>query len=104
MCIAAASIIGKVHRDEAMHKLHEIYPEYGFDENKGYVTKAHRAAIKKFGVTEHHKKWFKDCIDAPLHKKAVLSLPVVEPPKPTAPKVDMSNLVAFYNGLNKQDK
>lgn len=104
LCIAAASIIGKVHRDEAMRKLHEIYPEYDLADNKGYVTKAHRAAIKKYGITEHHKKWFKDCANAPLNKKTVLSLPVSEPIK-VAPQTEyIANLISYYNVLNKQDK
>lgn len=56
--IAAASIIAKVYRDRLMVKLDEIYPQYGFAENKGYGTAAHLEALKKFGVTEVHRRSF----------------------------------------------
>jgi len=57
--IAAASIIAKVTRDRIMVDLDRIYPEYGFSKHKGYPTKAHRAAIKKFGCSPIHRKTFK---------------------------------------------
>ncbi len=56
--IAAASIIAKVDRDEYMMKMHEIYPEYGFDKNKGYGTKQHIDALKKYGPCPIHRKSF----------------------------------------------
>lgn len=56
--IAAASIIAKVYRDALMQKLHEKYPEYDFYQNKGYGTKKHREAIKKFGLCDVHRKSF----------------------------------------------
>jgi len=56
--ISAASIIAKVYRDELMVKLAKEYPEYGFEQNKGYGTLAHREAIKKFGLSEMHRKSF----------------------------------------------
>lgn len=58
--IAAASIIAKVERDMCMSQLHKNtkYTKYGWDENKGYGTKAHRDAIRKHGVTIHHRKLF----------------------------------------------
>lgn len=59
LCIAAASIIAKVHRDELMSKLAKRYPEYGFADNKGYGTKRHQAALKKHGPTEHHRSQWK---------------------------------------------
>ncbi|MEM6320104.1 MAG: ribonuclease HII [Bacteroidota bacterium] len=59
LSIAAASILAKTYRDDFMKKLDEQYPEYGWKQNKGYPTKAHRAAIKEFGVTGHHRLSFK---------------------------------------------
>lgn len=56
--IAAASIIAKVTRDRIMYKLHEEYPMYGFNNNKGYGTKEHIAAIKKYGIINEHRKSF----------------------------------------------
>jgi ribonuclease HII len=56
--IAAASIIAKVYRDELMQRLHEKYTEYDFFTNKGYGTKKHRDAIKKFGLCDLHRTSF----------------------------------------------
>ena len=56
--IAAASIIAKVERDNYMIALDSEYPQYGFKNHKGYVTKAHLEAIKKYGVTDIHRKSF----------------------------------------------
>lgn len=57
--IAAASILAKTHRDEAMKKLHERYPAYGWDINKGYPTAAHRAAIAACGPSPLHRRSFR---------------------------------------------
>lgn len=57
--IAAASILAKTHRDEYMTRLHEEFPQYGWNVNKGYPTKAHREAIERYGVTPHHRLSFK---------------------------------------------
>ena len=56
--IAASSIIAKTERDEMMKDLHEKYPQYGFDKHKGYGTKVHLEALKKFGASEVHRKSF----------------------------------------------
>lgn len=58
MNIAAASILAKTYRDEMMLKLHEKYPMYHWDKNKGYPTKQHREAIREFGSCEFHRKSF----------------------------------------------
>jgi len=58
MSIAAASILAKTYRDDYMEQLAEIYPEYHWTENKGYPTKAHRDAIRKYGITPYHRKTF----------------------------------------------
>ena len=58
LCIAAASILAKTHRDELMRRLHEEYPQYGWDRNKGYPTPDHRAAIAAHGVTPYHRHTF----------------------------------------------
>jgi ribonuclease HII len=57
--IAAASILAKTHRDEWMRNLHAEYPGYGWDQNKGYPTAAHRAAIAQLGLTPEHRRTFK---------------------------------------------
>ena len=57
--IAAASILAKTHRDEYMSRLHEEFPQYGWNVNKGYPTKAHREAIEQYGVTPYHRLSFK---------------------------------------------
>jgi ribonuclease HII len=57
--IAAASILAKVTRDKIMQKMHEVYPEYNFKQNKGYATLEHRDAIGKYGQCFEHRKSFK---------------------------------------------
>jgi len=58
--IAAASIVAKVHRDNIMKSLSEKsrYKRYGWDKNKGYGTKKHGKAIRKFGISKYHRKQF----------------------------------------------
>ena len=56
--ISAASVIAKVTRDKMMEELHEKYPMYNFIKNNGYPTKEHVEAIKKYGITEEHRKTF----------------------------------------------
>ena len=56
--IAAASIIAKVTRDRMADEWSKIYPEYGFEHNRGYGTKSHFAAIEKFGFCPLHRKTF----------------------------------------------
>ena len=56
--IAAASVLAKTHRDEYMLRLHEEYPNYGWDRNKGYPTKEHRMAIREYGLTPYHRLSF----------------------------------------------
>jgi len=64
--IAAASILAKTHRDEYMLRLHEQYPEYGWNENKGYGTQYHRMQIKDIGLSPYHRKTFGICNDTPF--------------------------------------
>ncbi len=59
LSIAAASIIAKVSRDHYMIELAKEYPQYGFDNHKGYGTKKHIEALKKFGTCPEHRKSFK---------------------------------------------
>ena len=59
MSIAAASILAKTHRDEFMKRIHEEYPQYAWNINKGYPTKAHRAAIEQYGTTPYHRLSFR---------------------------------------------
>ena len=56
--IAAASILAKVTRDRYMMELHEKYPQYNFAKHKGYPTKDHYDALKKYGASEVHRKSF----------------------------------------------
>ena len=58
MSIAAASILAKTHRDELMCRLAKECPGYGWERNKGYPTKEHRAAIARLGITPHHRRSF----------------------------------------------
>ena len=65
--ISAASIIAKVARDRLITKMSKKFTKYNWDKNAGYGTKLHLIAIKKFGVTKHHRKTF-----GPIHN--ILSL------------------------------
>ena len=57
--IAAASILAKTYRDEYMHQLHEQFPHYAWNRNKGYGTAIHRTAIEKMGQCKYHRKTFR---------------------------------------------
>jgi len=57
--IAAASILAKTFRDAYMENIHQEFPMYNWKKNKGYPTKEHRDAIKKFGISKYHRKSFK---------------------------------------------
>ncbi|WP_026473928.1 ribonuclease HII [Alkaliflexus imshenetskii] len=59
MSIAAASVLAKTHRDEFMEAAHQDYPNYDWDKNKGYPTKAHRHGIEKYGLTPLHRRSFR---------------------------------------------
>ena len=59
LSIAAASILAKTYRDDYMDRIHQEYPEYGWDCNKGYPTKDHREAIFRLGPTPYHRKSFR---------------------------------------------
>ncbi|HEA31131.1 MAG TPA: ribonuclease HII [Leeuwenhoekiella sp.] len=59
LSIAAASILAKTERDYYMERLGIEFPEYGWQQNKGYPTKTHRMAIKRYGITPHHRKSFR---------------------------------------------
>jgi len=58
LAIAAASVLAKTYRDDLMLALHEKYPIYDWNSNKGYPTKKHRLAIREYGITPHHRKTF----------------------------------------------
>ncbi|KAF2515171.1 ribonuclease HII [Flavobacterium foetidum] len=59
LSIAAASILAKTYRDEFMNTIHEEFPMYNWKQNKGYPTKEHREAIKKYGTTKYHRMSFR---------------------------------------------
>src|SRR5690606_6115556 len=67
--ISAASILAKVARDEVMRDLHERFPQYGFDRNKGYGTPEHLGQLQRHGPCSAHRRSF-----APV--RALLGLPV----------------------------
>jgi ribonuclease HII len=58
LSIAAASVLAKTHRDEYIMRLHEEFPLYDWENNKGYPTERHREAIRKLGATLYHRKSF----------------------------------------------
>ena len=58
MSIAAASILAKTYRDDYMLKISKEFPDYDWQHNKGYPTPKHRAAIRRYGVTPHHRMTF----------------------------------------------
>jgi len=58
LSIAAASILAKTYRDDYMDQLAQTYPQYDWLSNKGYPTKKHREAIRKYGITPFHRKTF----------------------------------------------
>ena len=57
--IAAASILAKTYRDAYLDPLHADFPMYNWKQNKGYPTKEQREAIRKYGITKHHRKSFR---------------------------------------------
>jgi len=59
MSIAAASILAKTYRDDYMNLIHEEFPMYNWKQNKGYPTKEHREAIRKYGPTKYHRMTFR---------------------------------------------
>lgn len=66
MSIAAASILAKTHRDAYMRKLHNEFPYYGWDHNKGYPTLQHKLAIQSHGNSVYHRKTFRSAIQTRL--------------------------------------
>lgn len=59
LSIAAASVLAKTYRDEYMNRIHEEFPMYNWKKNKGYPTKEHREAIRKYGTTKYHRMSFR---------------------------------------------
>ena len=59
LSIAAASILAKTHRDELMHKLHNEFPVFGWNRNKGYPTRFHCEALLQYGPSSFHRKSFR---------------------------------------------
>ena len=73
--IAAASIIAKVTRDRMMRELGEKYPEYGFEVHKGYGTKKHMEALKKYGpINGVHRFSYKPVVKVSLHEMNIFEL------------------------------
>lgn len=66
MNIAAASILAKTYRDDLMQMLHAQFPQYGWDQNKGYPTKQHREALALHGPSDYHRRSFNSSIQLQL--------------------------------------
>jgi len=75
--IMAASILAKVSRDRHMRELHKLWPQYGFDEHKGYSTPAHLAALNRHGPCPQHRRSF-----APVRASDDLFAPQQREPQP----------------------
>ncbi|MEL6124622.1 MAG: ribonuclease HII [Bacteroidota bacterium] len=58
-CIAAASVLAKTYRDDHMRRLSDEFPQYGWQQNKGYATMAHRLAMRDSGLCKYHRQSFK---------------------------------------------
>lgn len=56
--ISAASVLAKVYRDQKMYELHDLYPQYGFADHKGYATQQHLQALEKYGPLTQHRRSF----------------------------------------------
>src|SRR3954452_2745215 len=75
-CVAAASVLAKVTRDRMMLDLHELFPQYGFAEHKGYITDAHSAALDQHGPCPEHRMRFVNVARArDAHAARTLPLP-----------------------------
>lgn len=59
LSIAAASVLAKTYRDSYMEEIHKEFPYYNWKQNKGYPTKEHREAIRKYGITKYHRRSFR---------------------------------------------
>lgn len=66
--ISAASILAKVARDRHMYEMHEKFPDYGFDQHKGYPTKLHLDMLKQLGSCEIHRQSYRPVMQADLFK------------------------------------
>lgn len=65
--IAAASVLAKTHRDEYMLRIHNDFPHYGWNDNKGYGTQQHLKQLREYGMCQHHRKTFKwDKVKTPV--------------------------------------
>ncbi|RMG59845.1 MAG: ribonuclease HII [Deltaproteobacteria bacterium] len=62
LSIAAASIVAKVTRDMVMERYHDVYPEYNFAVHKGYPTREHRDALRKYGPSPIHRRSFRGTV------------------------------------------
>ena len=85
--ISAASILAKVARDEAMLKYHEQFPNYGFAENKGYLTEFHLATLRQFGPCPIHRKHYapvRALLEGALPELTLGLLPLEAKPSPPA--------------------
>lgn len=71
--IAAASIVAKVVRDELMVQYHELYPQYNFKTHKGYATREHLEAIRKYGPCPIHRKSFRGVLGLDLLRSSTSS-------------------------------
>jgi len=59
LSIAAASVLAKTYRDEYMEHIHEDFPDYDWNHNKGYPCRKHRSAISQYGITPYHRRSYR---------------------------------------------
>ncbi len=72
--IGAASILAKTHRDALMRGLAEEYPQYGFEQHKGYGTRMHLQALARFGACPHHRRHFRPVTNASRQRDSLFAL------------------------------
>jgi ribonuclease HII len=89
-CIAAASVIAKVTRDRLMVAMHEAFPDYGFADHKGYVTREHQEALERHGPCPQHRRSFVNvrACDADPADDAVVALPMIDDAVVALPMID----------------
>jgi ribonuclease HII len=78
VCIGAASILAKVHRDQLMVDMDLQFPAYGFAKHKGYPTAQHMQALRQHGPTVHHRNSFRPVREARDHLQAVSAVAIRE--------------------------
>jgi ribonuclease HII len=93
--IAAASILAKTHRDAYMEALHQQHPQYGWDVNKGYGTRIHRAGIAEHGLSPFHRRSFNMGLVQTGDLFAEINMADASMPEPATTDIGAQNVVAL---------